>query len=155
MWRSQWVHLKLITSPLGNRGSFIMKHSNQNVCILTYFVYCGILVCSLYWLSLTQIFNIKVNFSYSEMIHWYSNIYWVELFKLKSKHKCFHSIQKYLQDFRMASCNAVLKSESKSELRQVSNCAQTQHFLCLELLLDSYMPEMALSSKWTRYKAPE
>jgi len=47
----------------------------------------------------------------------------------------------------MASCNAVLKSESKSELRQVSNSAQTQHFSSLELLLDSYMPEMALSSK--------
>ena len=47
----------------------------------------------------------------------------------------------------MASCNAVLKSESKSKLRQVSNSAQTQHFSSLELLLDSYMPEMALSSK--------
>ena len=47
----------------------------------------------------------------------------------------------------MASCNAVLKSESKYELRQVSNSAQTQHFSSLELLLDSYMPEMALSSK--------
>jgi len=47
----------------------------------------------------------------------------------------------------MASCNAVLKSESKSELRQVSNSAQAQHFSSLELLLDSYMPEMALSSK--------
>jgi hypothetical protein len=47
----------------------------------------------------------------------------------------------------MASHNAVLKSESKSKLRQVSNSAQTQHFSSLELLLDSYMPEIALSSK--------
>jgi hypothetical protein len=47
----------------------------------------------------------------------------------------------------MASCNAVLKSESKSKLRQ-ANSAQTQHFSSLELLLDSYMPEMALSSKY-------
>ena len=49
----------------------------------------------------------------------------------------------------MASCNAVLKSESKSELRQVSNSAQTQHFSSPELLLDLYMPEMALFSKST------
>src|SRR6202167_4485397 len=48
----------------------------------------------------------------------------------------------------MASHNAVLKLESKSKLRQVSNSAQTQHFSSLELLLDSYMPEMALSSKY-------
>ena len=48
----------------------------------------------------------------------------------------------------MVSCNAVLKSESKSELRQVSNSAQAQHFSSLELLLDLYMPEMALSSKF-------
>ena len=47
----------------------------------------------------------------------------------------------------MASHNAVLKSESKSKLRQ-ANSAQTQHFSSLELLLDSYMPEMALSSKY-------
>ena len=47
----------------------------------------------------------------------------------------------------MASRNAVLKLESKLKLRQVSNSAQTQHFSSLELLLDSYMPEMALSSK--------
>src|SRR6202167_1542272 len=59
----------------------------------------------------------------------------------------FSQYSKYLQDFRMASCNAVLKSESKSELRQVSNSTQAQHFSSLELLMDSYMPEMALSSK--------
>src|ERR1700691_2810510 len=62
----------------------------------------------------------------------------------------FSQYSKIFTDFRMASCNAVLKSESesKSELRQVSNSAQTQHFSSLKLLLDSYMPEMALSSKF-------
>jgi hypothetical protein len=30
----------------------MMKHSNQNVSIPTYFVYCVILVCSLYELNL-------------------------------------------------------------------------------------------------------
>ena len=50
----------------------------------------------------------------------------------------------------MASCKPVLKSGLKSKLRQVSNSAQTQHFSSLELLLDSYMPEMALSSKLKR-----
>ena len=48
----------------------------------------------------------------------------------------------------MASCNTVLKSESKSKSIPVSTSAQTQHFSSLELLLDSYMPEMALFSKW-------
>jgi hypothetical protein len=47
----------------------------------------------------------------------------------------------------MASHNALLKSESKPKLIQVSTSTQTQHFSSLELLLDSYMPEIALSSK--------
>jgi hypothetical protein len=38
----------------------------------------------------------------------------LQLFKIK-RHKCFHSIQKYLQDFRMVAC-AVLKLEPKSEM---------------------------------------
>src|ERR1700735_4424824 len=37
------AHL-LVTSPLGTRGSFFMKHSNQNVRIPIYFVYRGILI---------------------------------------------------------------------------------------------------------------
>jgi hypothetical protein len=37
-----------VTSPLGTRGSFFTKLSNQNVRIPIYFVYRGILVCSLH-----------------------------------------------------------------------------------------------------------
>ena len=53
----------------------------------------------------------------------------------------------------MASQNAVLKSGSKSKLIQVSTSAQTQQFSSMELLLDSYMPEMALSGKFRNVTA--
>src|ERR1700691_1328095 len=39
------ITCRVFTSPLGTRGSFFMKLSNQNVRIPIYFVYRGILVC--------------------------------------------------------------------------------------------------------------
>jgi hypothetical protein len=52
--------------------------------------------------------------------------------------------EKYLQDFRRPAYNAVLKWKPKSELSRVSNSAQTRQ---LHISMNSYMPEMALSSK--------